>query len=261
MKIALLGLGAIGSWFAHELAKYNEVYVYDINPQIVSRFEACKPINKLEDLKTIRPEMVLNAVSLNQTISVFRSIIQYLEPNCTLVDVASVKVGLQEFYSTVQQPFVSIHPMFGPTFADLHHLIEENAVIITESDDNGVRFFRDFFQRFHLNLYEYSFVEHDQVIAYSLSIPFISTMVFAGCMNNQAVPGTTFKKHLAIAKGLLSETDELLCEILFNPNTITQVEKINARLSYLIHIIKDRDFEEMQKFLKGLRSNILQPPK
>ena len=44
-----------------------------------------------------------------------------------------------------------------------------------------------------------------QMIAYSLTLPFASTMVFAACMNNTAVPGTTFRKHLEIAKGLLQE--------------------------------------------------------
>ena len=38
-------------------------------------------------------------------------------------------------------------------------------------------------------------------------------------MKHQEAPGTTFKKHMAIAKGLLSEDDYLLQEILFNPRT------------------------------------------
>ena len=36
-------------------------------------------------------------------------------------------------------------------------------------------------------------------------------------MKHQEAPGTTFKKHMAIAKGLLSEDDYLFQEILFNP--------------------------------------------
>ena len=69
-------------------------------------------------------------------------------------------------------------------------------------------------------------------------------------------PGTTFKKHLEIAKGLLSEDDYLISEILFNPYTLKQIESINSQLSYLTHIIKARDYEEMEKFLIKLRENI-----
>jgi len=47
-----------------------------------------------------------------------------------------------------------------------------------------------------------------------------------------------------------------LTEILFNPATIRQIERINSRLSFLTHIIRERDTEEMQKFLGKLRRNI-----
>jgi len=43
---------------------------------------------------------------------------------------------------------------------------------------------------------------------------------------------------------------------MFNPFTIRQLELINSQLSYLTHIIRQRDSEEMKKFLDGLRENI-----
>lgn len=49
-------------------------------------------------------------------------------------------------------------------------------------------------------------------------------------MKHQEAPGTTFKKHMAIAKGLLSEDDYLLQEILFNPRTPGQVTNIRTEL-------------------------------
>jgi hypothetical protein len=61
---------------------------------------------------------------------------------------------------------------------------------------------------------------------------------------------------LSIAKGLLSEDDRLLTEIMFNPYTIRQLELINSKLAYLTHIIRQRDYEEMKKFLDSLRRNI-----
>lgn len=152
--------------------------------------------------------------------------------------------------------FVSTHPMFGPTFGNVRNLSSESAIIISESDADGKKFFHDLYNALKLNLYEYSFDEHDSVIAYSLSTPFASTLVFAACMKKIDVPGTTFKKHMEIAKGLLSEDDYLLSEILFNPYTLRQIESINSQLSYLTHIIKDRDTDEMTKFLHKLRENI-----
>ena len=71
-----------------------------------------------------------------------------------------------------------------------------------------------------LNIFEYTFEEHDETVAYSLSIPFVSTFVFAAVMKHQDAPGTTFKRHMKIAKGVLNEDDYLLQEILFNPRTL-----------------------------------------
>ena len=94
------------------------------------------------------------------------------------------------------------------------------------------------------------------MIAYSLTLPFASSLVFAACMKNTAVPGTTFKRHLTIARGLLSEDDHLLAEILFNEYSLKQLEKVTSRLEFLKHVIKGRDYEEAQRFFNNLRENI-----
>ncbi|WP_234408831.1 hypothetical protein [Marinilabilia salmonicolor] len=120
----------------------------------------------------------------------------------------------------------------------------------------GKTFFKDFFGSLGLNIHEYSFEEHDQTIAYSLSVPFASTLVFAACMKKQDAPGTTFRKHHDIAKGLLSEDDYLLTEILMNPFTTGQVEKIRQELKGLLALIENKDTEGLQGFLKKVRHNI-----
>ena len=43
---------------------------------------------------------------------------------------------------------------------------------------------------------------------------------------------------------------------MFNPHTVKQIEGINSQLSYLTHIIRGRDYEEMKKFLDKLRANM-----
>ena len=75
-------------------------------------------------------------------------------------------------------------------------------------------------------------------------------------MKHQDAPGTTFKKHMMVARGLLSEDDYLLSEILFNPHTPGQVEKIQNELEDLLDIIRRKDTEAMQLFLKKVRKNI-----
>ncbi|MDE6072985.1 MAG: prephenate dehydrogenase/arogenate dehydrogenase family protein, partial [Muribaculaceae bacterium] len=107
-----------------------------------------------------------------------------------------------------------------------------------------------------LHVEEYTFEQHDETIAYSLSIPFASTLVFGSIMKHQDAPGTTFKRHMAIARGLMSEDDYLLSEILFNPHTSGQLDNIMDKLSELKSIIDSRDSAEMKRFLDRVRDNL-----
>ena len=120
----------------------------------------------------------------------------------------------------------------------------------------GRIFFKDLYGKLGLNIYEYTFEEHDITVAYSLSVPFVSTFVFAAIMKHQDAPGTTYKRHMAIARGLMSEDDYLLTEILFNPHTEEQISKIQDRLECLKQIVAKKDSSAMKDFLEGVRDNL-----
>jgi prephenate dehydrogenase len=256
MKILVLGAGKMGSWLIESLCLDYEVAAFDNDLTRLKYFFNTVKLVSYEEISEFSPDMVINAVSLEITIPVFREILPYLRQDCILADITSVKNGLQKFYPESKRRFVSTHPMFGPTFANLKDLSGQSAIIIRESDEEGKAFFRNFFESFNLHIFEYSFEEHDQTIAYSLSIPFASTMVFAACMKKQEAPGTTFRKHLDIAKGLFSEDDFLLSEILFSPFTLEQLENISDKLEYLRAIIKEKDEAKMRQFINTLRKNI-----
>lgn len=256
MKILIIGAGKMGSFFCDLLSQEHEVAIYDTDPRRLLFSYMCRRFASLDEVAKFEPDMVINAVTLKFTIDAFRQVLPSLPERTILCDIASVKTGLPEFYAETGHPFVSTHPMFGPTFASLSNLANENAIIINEGDHLGRVFFRDLYGRLGLHIEEYTFAEHDETIAYSLSIPFASTLVFAGCMKPQSAPGTTFKRHLAIAKGLMGEDDYLLSEILFNPHTSAQLEKIRAQLAELRDIVDRHDAQAMTDYLARVRANL-----
>lgn len=246
----------MGTFFADALSFQHEVGLYDVDPKKLRFVYNTERMTQLDEVKAFEPELLINAATVKYTIEAFKAVMPYIPDNCIISDIASVKTGLPEFYAELKRPFVSTHPMFGPTFASLSDLSTQNAIIISESDHLGKVFFKDFYNTLRLNTFEYSFKEHDETIAYSLSIPFASTLVFASVMKYQEAPGTTFKRHMDIARGLLSEDDFLLSEILFNPYTPGQVEKIQEELSKLLEIIRNKDSKGMADYLTKVRSNI-----
>ena len=256
MKILILGAGKMGSFFADVLSFDHETAVFEVEPKRMRFLYNTLRFTQLEEISNFNPDLVINCVTLKHTLDVFRQVIPYLSKDCIISDIASVKTGLKDFYEETGMHYVSTHPMFGPTFANLGALSSENAIVINEGDYLGRVFFLDLYRRLGLNVHEYSFEEHDEAMAYSLSVPFVSTFVFSAVMKHQDAPGTTFKRHLTIARGVLSEDDTLLREILFNPRTKSHVEDIRSELKDLIQIIDNRDEEALNQFLIKIRKNI-----
>ena len=243
MKILILGAGKMGSFFTDVLSFEHEVAVFETDPKRLRFMYNCYRFTKEEEIEAFRPELVINAVTVKYTLQAFNQVMPFLPKDCIISDIASVKTDLLAFYEQCGFRYVSTHPMFGPTFANLDQLSSENAIIIKEGDH-------------FLNIFEYTFDEHDETMAYSLSIPFVSTFAFAAVMKHQDAPGTTFKRHMAIAKGVLSEDDYLLQEILFNPRTPAHVEGIRTELNELLDIINQKDATRMRAYLEKIRGHI-----
>ena len=256
MKILILGAGKMGSFLTDVLSFQHETAVYDVDPQRLRFVYHTYRFTTLKEIEEFKPELVINAATVKYTQEAFLKVMPVLPKECILSDIASVKTGLKEFYEKSGFRYVSTHPMFGPTFANLDNLSRENAIIISEGDYMGRIFFKDLYSSLKLNIFEYTFDEHDETVAYSLSIPFVSTFVFSAVMKHQDAPGTTFKRHMDIARGLLNEDDYLLQEILFNPRTPSQVEGIRRELKELLEIISNKDAEGMKLYLTKIREKI-----
>ncbi|MGX8682616.1 MAG: prephenate dehydrogenase/arogenate dehydrogenase family protein [Bacteroidales bacterium] len=257
MRILILGAGKMGTFLTDVLSFQHETAVFDTDPQKLRFVYHTYRFTTVDEVRTFNPELVINAVTLKYTFDAFDMVLPALSKDCIISDIASVKTGLQEYYEKSGFRYVSTHPMFGPTFASLNNLSNENAIIIKEGDHLGRVFFKDLYQSLHLNIFEYTFDEHDETVAYSLSIPFVSTFVFAAVMKHQDAPGTTFKKHMAIARGVMNEDDYLLQEILFNPRTMPQVENIRRELKELLQILNDKDADGFKRYLTKIRGNVL----
>ena len=137
MKILILGAGKMGSFFIDLLSFDHEVAVYERDPRRLRFTYNCQRFSSLDEIDTFNPELVINAVTVRYTMSAFDEVIPHLPESCILSDISSVKTGLKEYYEKTGFRYVSTHPMFGPTFANLNQLSEENAIIISEGDYMG----------------------------------------------------------------------------------------------------------------------------
>ena len=139
----------MGAWLTEELYLDHEVFVHDSRPrahEILHQGEA--PSGPLRARRASKPELFINCVTLGDTVAAFDSVLPHLPADCIISDISSVKAGLADFYKKESgHPFVSSHPMFGPTFGNIRDLQNESAVIIGESCERGKAFFRDFYSK------------------------------------------------------------------------------------------------------------------
>lgn len=127
----------MGSFFCDALSFDHELAIYDVDPKRMRFTYNTRRFTSLEEVKDFQPELVINAATVKYTLPAFNQVLPYLTDSCIVSDIASVKTGLKEFYETCGHPYVSTHPMFGPTFASLSDLSKENAIIISEGDHLG----------------------------------------------------------------------------------------------------------------------------
>ncbi len=186
MKILILGAGRMGSWLAKELSQSHELSVYDRDRAKLAALSHGKRLNDPSEVEGLDPDLVVNAVTMAGIQDAFRAVLPYLRAGCLLSDIASVKTGLPQLYQELGRRFVSTHPMFGPTFADTGDLRDENAIIIKESDEGGKDFFRDFYARLGIRVFEYGFEE---------LFPFEPLRVFPGLCRGHEAPGSP-RDHL-----------------------------------------------------------------
>ena len=175
MKIAIVGAGRMGSFFAQEFAKIgHEVAALDRDPSLLAALADVVTLRDRAELKQFEPDILLNAVPLQHTVEAFKELEQTVSPQVVLVDIASIKGELANYYPQLGRPFASLHPMFGPTYASMNQLTGHHCIVIANSDSGVTSLFRGLLENRGVTFSDASFAEHDQMMAYSLAVPFVS---------------------------------------------------------------------------------------
>lgn len=256
-NILILGVGKMGFWIAGELVKNYRVALLDKRAVEIPDDQQYQIITSPSHIPLFRPQMVINAVNLQAVTSAFQEVIPFLDPDTLLVDVASLKNKIKEFYHEAGFDFVSVHPMFGPTFGNLKNLHGQHAVIISESAERGSHFFSCFFNNLDIHLHRLSFRDHDSMMASSLGLPLISSLIFSAGMDSRDIPGTSFQKQLQLAEGIFSEEPGLLSEILLNLNNRGQITFLKEYLTNLEQLIEKGNKEGLLQMFQSVRKKIM----
>ncbi|MDW7759396.1 MAG: hypothetical protein SCM96_02015 [Acidobacteriota bacterium] len=256
MRIAVMGIGHMGRWLASGLARDAEVGVHDSDTGRMASVPGAARLEHPAELAGFRPDLLVNAVGIGDTVSAFRAVEPFLPPGCILTDIATIKSPVFEYYSGCPFPHASIHPLFGPNFADLDRISGGVVLVLRESAEPAKILFRRVFDALRCRVVECSLAEHEAVMGTSLSLPVASAIAFAAALSPDPLPGSSFSAFREITRRMFREDDRLLAEILFNPHSLRRIDDMTRSLEFLKHVIRARDYDEAFGLLDRLRKKI-----
>ncbi len=255
MRFAIVGVGKIGSWLAKTLAEQHAVAVYDCDVERCHAIGNIVTVTSLEQLLETAPDCIICATPLHTTKHVLSELDEISPKDIAFADVASLKEQISDFYTISGRRFISLHPMFGPTFADMTSLSGEDAIIIEESDSELAVFFSEFFRRQSIRTRLLSFKDHDRLMMSSLLAPYLSSLLLVELLEDVDAPGTTLARQRAIAKGVFCHPTEFISEVLSSRGS----SEFLAKATSIIAALQQRNPRELSKQLARARDKLGTP--
>ncbi|MBF2057508.1 MAG: prephenate/arogenate dehydrogenase [Cyanobacterium sp. T60_A2020_053] len=197
MKIAIIGLGLIGSSLAGDLTRLNQHQIIGIS----RRSTTCEKAKKLGivhqssiDLSLVQGcEIVVICTPIESTIPTLAQIIPYLSNTTVVTDVASVKVPIVREGKKLWHNFIGSHPMAGTAEQGIDavqkNLFNNAPCVITVEDDEDREkgaLLRDLWQSVGCNILTTTAEIHDQAVAWISHLPvIISANLIYACMQEK----------------------------------------------------------------------------
>ncbi|KXA90299.1 hypothetical protein AKJ57_04270 [candidate division MSBL1 archaeon SCGC-AAA259A05] len=237
MKLAILGAGAMGEWFA-KFAKNREwnVSISDIKKEKAQKVAEELNLKAVESNKKAVEEAdtVLVSVPIKETPKVIKEVSDSLKSNALLLDIASVKEKSAEAMKEidVDSELVSIHPLFGPGAKNL-----ENKNIISIPVKAGKRYteLKKIFSNMGALVVEMEASEHDRLMSITQSLTHYTLLTYFSALNSmkglektETFKTPIFQNLLDLTKAFLQE-DPKLCGDIQTENRYSTMARSSLR--------------------------------
>jgi len=173
MKIAIVGFGRFGQFWAKTLKPFGEVSVFNrsdqnkVAKQIGVKFEKFDRLNELRNV-----DLVFVSVAISATEKVMRKIGPFIGKNTIVADTCSVKVMPCKWLKNIfpNNETVGIHPMFGPDSAKNGTVGKHIVICPLKISKKNIILIKKIFRKLGLEIIEVTPEEHDRQSAYSLAL-------------------------------------------------------------------------------------------
>jgi prephenate dehydrogenase len=267
MRIAIIGAGKMGVWFARFfLDKGYDVVLADRKKE---KLENLKDI--LVDLTTNFQEAVTDAdqiylcVSINAIEEVVKTISPVLLEGQVVMDIASIKeIPVKTMHQHIKGATVlGTHPVFGPG----SHGLKNKTYILTPINPEEQKFaaqFTEWLEREGANVFIMTPKKHDELMSIVLGLPHFLGLVALETLMEQKnlsetkkVAGTTYRMLFTLAEATALETPDLYASLQTTLPELRRIEELFIdRAKEWLSLIKKKDSAAIVERMEQLKAKL-----
>jgi prephenate dehydrogenase len=268
MKIAVIGAGKMGVWFAD----FFQSKGYDVILADRKKEKLQKQKDLLVDLTTNFQEAVCEAdqillcVSINAMEDVVKEISPAIHEGQVVMDICSIKeTPVKTMHQHLKRATVlGTHPVFGPGSNGVKH----KAYVLTPTNAKEQEFaekFKQWLEQEEAHVFIMTPKKHDELMSVVLGLPHFLGLVACETLLEQKnlpetkkVAGTTYRMLFTLAEATALETPDLYASV---QTSLSDLEKIEdtfmSKAKELLTLIKNKDtktiIERMDQLKKKLK--------
>jgi prephenate dehydrogenase len=267
MKIAILGAGKMGTWFAKFfLEEGYSVIVADRKKEKIEKLKTELSIQTADFADAAKnADWILICVSINATTAVVKKISPVLQQGQVVMDIASMKQEpLKIMHEQIKNATIlGTHPVFGPGSGGVEH----KAFILTPTTPAEEKFatnFKHWLEERKARVFIMTPEKHDELM--SVVLGFTHFLGLAACdtlieqpnyPETKTVAGTTYRMLFTLAESAALESPELFATLQLNLPSVKKIEnEFMQKAQEWLNIINRKDQAAIISKLEELKARL-----
>jgi prephenate dehydrogenase len=268
MRIAILGAGKMGIWFAKFCKEKGET--------VILAGRSAEKLAKLKDELQIETttdfqEAVQNAdnVLICTSISSFEEIVKKIAPNThkgqVIMDICSIKehpVNIMHQYIK-DATVLGTHPVFGPGSNGVTH----KAYVLTPTNPQEEAYaeqYKQWLEKEGANVFIMTPQKHDELMSIILGLPHFIGIVACETLlaqkdfiESKKLAGTTYRMLFTLAEATAQETPDLFANVQTKLTDLGNMEELFIKNAQsLLDLMKNKNTNEIMARIDRLRAKL-----
>ena len=270
MKIAIIGAGKMGVWFAKFFkSKDFDVVLADRKKEKLVKLKAKDfQVELTSDFKAAiqNADQILICVSISAFEEVVKTISPAIQEDQVVMDICSIKeTTVKTMHRYIKNATVlGTHPVFGPGSNGVKH----KAYILTPTNAKEQKFadhIKQWLEQQEAHVFIMTPKKHDELMSIVLGLPHFLGLIACETLLEQKdftetkkVAGTTYRMLFTLAEATALETPDLYASLQTNLPELGKIEdQFMAKAQEWLNLIKSKDADAIVKRMENVKKKLV----